>query len=324
MSHQNRIEDWVKEVEQDKKLINAFTSTMRGLKDFGDMMTFLSSVTREYRFRRENVASFFVKTRDPETQKRKLVREKNGFYLSREVLENYFSELKFAGTLFTLVGKCMECKTSHEFEISLTDSVIEINYEPKPSVLKFDLIITNAEINGEKGVLWVHLDKNRKLRQSERDELFLNKSSLLEIYLGDAIKNRYNFISIVPCHLKKERETKNEGSMEETSMMEKSSVIIEHDDLKMDDDQFDLKNTFQKLDALLSRTFPYGTFAGKPMRWIIGFKPYYLEKVLKEQDPESELYDYLNEIVKLAEIVDFDGYPDLFDLRALLKRVKKY
>ncbi|RMG32538.1 MAG: hypothetical protein D6732_13265 [Methanobacteriota archaeon] len=322
MNDTSRFEDWAKAYEKDMRLINGYVQSLKLLSTFEEVTDFLAEVSKDYKFRRQEVASFFGKTVDLETGKLKLIREKNGFFIVRETLLQFLQDIAYSEKELKVSIKCVECGSKKEISVKLAvTNRIRINVDTKtfPSTVAFDPIIEQVDIEGETRNLWIHIDKHRKLRKAERHQIMTNGFILAEMALATKDKRGkiglFNFWGIDTC------KECNIGQIVESKDIPVSLMKLESETSE-ETKQKERRKKMEELDNLLEMKMPFGEYSGKPFRWLIGFKEQYLYKLLVEMDPNEELRDFLKRIYDLAEQLDFDGYPDLLGLKRLLERSK--
>ena len=303
------------------KLINGFVQSLKLRSSFHEIVDFLAGVSKDYKFRRQEVSSFIGKTIDLDSGKKKLIREKNGFFLVRETLLEFLKHLSLSDNVLTCRFACKYCGKEKEAIFDFTEqSVFSINNDRGicSQVVLFDPIVENVIIDGKVQNLWIHLDKQRRLRNSERTAILSRGYILVEMILtsrkkggdfGDA--KLWGVEQCVQC--------RSASQLEKPQINQESDIKLK----EIENSQIDEREQKMKeLNLLLERKIPFGDYSGKPFRWLIGFKEHYLEKLLVEMDPEEELRDYLVRVQALAEELEFDGYPDLLALKSLLERTR--
>lgn len=320
MHDASRFEEWMRSHEKDMKLINGFVQSLKGFDSFSEVSKFLSQVLKDYNFRREEVASFISRSIDLETGKPTLIREKNGFFLARETLIQYAIELSLNNREIIVQAHCKKCNSEDHQLLKVTSEQIKINYSKNkfPAIFLLDPIIVNGEIDGTQVPIWVHIDKNRRLRKSERNIILDNGFSLLEIVLTPQNVNG-EFVclwGITKCIHCQSPVPISDSPHQPLNKIES----VQEEQVQSQRKPTGRERKIEKLEELLNKPIPFGEYAGKPFRWLIGFKESYLEKLLRESDPEEELMDFLKQIAKLANEVDFDGFPDLLGLSKLIER----
>ncbi len=320
--YDSALDQWVKDMELNDKLVTAFFQQVKHMESLRDVILYLREVLVDYKFKRVATSMFVSVAMDYETNRKKLTKERNGFFLARSVLIRYFEYCIDTRQKIILASSCIDCNAIVDTTVILDRFVTEQTPESFGIIFNHDFLIASEE-----DLILVHIDKKRKLRLQEREMATKSNISILEILISPSVTFRDAFDHEMPykfhrkVHCAKCSSADDNGRTMETVQLKSDTKIVESSSETVDG--LEVAKIQEKIKKKLDQPIRFGEYAGKSFLWLVGFKLSYVRKLLLEMDPEQELLDYFKEVVGLGAQIDFDGFPELIDMQRLIKDVEQ-
>ncbi len=300
--------------EEDFRKINILVSTFYQLikheTNLNAILKILSAQLLDYEFRRVNQTFIYQRYRT-KIRDKKISRVINGYAVGIKVLYRFFEENK--NLPLQLAYVCNSCGELFETDYTIEDVKL-------PSLEGTGLLLTIESKN-----FVFDLTKYKRAPTYSNflgnDELFLlllSKSTVIISYYRKDDSDVHNLF-----RFKNLGETKtvdqNVSGVGATNVNRQEKTIINQKKVVKPSIFEEIEAKQQILKEKLSIQLRNGKYAGESFYSLIGSKPRYIIQLLEEEDPTEELSDYISDVIKLGVEINFDGFPELLELRSLLR-----